>query len=95
MNIEKYNQYPRIVGETGGKDFIIAHKSSVPAQVATGITRGAFEYQGQKCSAASRAYLPSNIAKEILDIVKSQVATIKMGDPEDFGNYVNVLRSIL
>ena len=60
-NISKYKSYPRIVGETGGKDFIIAHKSANPLQVATGISRGAFEYQGQKCSAASRAYIASNI----------------------------------
>ena len=60
-NIEKYKSYPRIVGETGGKDFIIAHKSAVATEVATAISRGAFEFQGQKCSAASRAYIPSNL----------------------------------
>ena len=64
-NIEKYRSYPRIVGETGGKDFIVAHESAVPAEVATGISRGAFEYQGQKCSAASRAYIPSNMWEEV------------------------------
>ena len=90
-NIDKFKTYPRIVGETGGKDFIMAHKSSVPAQVATGIIRGSFEFQGQKCSASSRAYLPSNLSDEILDIVKREVATIKVGTPEDFGNYVNAV----
>jgi len=92
-NIDIYKSYPRVVGETGGKDFIIAHKSSIPAQVATAISRGAFEFQGQKCSAASRAYIPSNISAEILDIVKEQVDSFKMGSPEDFGNFVNAVIS--
>ncbi len=90
-NIDIYKTYPRIVGETGGKDFIMAHKSAVPAQVATGIIRGSFEFQGQKCSASSRVYLPSNISDEILDIVKKEMATIKMGSPEDFSNFVNAV----
>ena len=92
-NIDIYKSYPRVVGETGGKDFIIAHKSSIPAQVATAISRGAFEFQGQKCSAASRAYIPSNISDEILDIVKEQVDSFNMGSPEDFGNFINAVIS--
>jgi 1-pyrroline-5-carboxylate dehydrogenase len=90
-NIDIYKTYPRIVGETGGKDFIMAHKSAVPAQVATGIIRGSFEFQGQKCSASSRVYLPSNISDEILAIVKKEMATVKMGTPEDFSNFVNAV----
>ena len=92
-NIDTYKSYPRVVGETGGKDFIIAHKSSIPAQVATAISRGAFEFQGQKCSAASRAYIPSNISDEILKIVKEQVDSFKMGSPEDFSNFINAVIS--
>jgi 1-pyrroline-5-carboxylate dehydrogenase len=92
-NIDTYKSYPRVVGETGGKDFIIAHKSSIPAQVATAISRGAFEFQGQKCSAASRGYIPSNISDEILEIVKEQVNSFKMGSPEDFSNFVNAVIS--
>ncbi|MFT4602218.1 MAG: 1-pyrroline-5-carboxylate dehydrogenase [Arenicella sp.] len=90
-NIAGYKTYPRIVGETGGKDFIIAHKTSVPKQVAVSISRGAFEFQGQKCSAASRAYLPSNIADEILDSVVADVKSFKMGSPVDFGNFINAV----
>ena len=90
-NIDKYKTYPRIVGETGGKDFIMAHKSASPLEVATGIIRGSFEFQGQKCSASSRVYLPSNISDEVLDIVKKELATIKMGTPEDFSNFVNAV----
>src|SRR5690606_9574783 len=92
-NIDRYKSYPRIVGETGGKDFIIAHKSSHPAQVATAISRGAFEFQGQKCSAASRAYHPSNIAQEIIDLVVKDVNSFKMGSPDDFGNFINAVIS--
>jgi len=92
-NIDIYKSYPRVVGETGGKDFIIAHKSSIPAQVATAISRGAFEFQGQKCSAASRAYLPSNIAQEVIDHVVSDLKSFKMGSPEDFGNFINAVIS--
>ncbi len=91
MNIDKYKGYPRIVGETGGKDFIIAHKSSNVFEVASAISRGAFEFQGQKCSAASRAYIPSNIADEVLKIVKEQVDSFKMGSPEDTSNFVNAV----
>ncbi|SET82168.1 L-glutamate gamma-semialdehyde dehydrogenase [Hymenobacter actinosclerus] len=90
-NISKYKTYPRIVGETGGKDFIVAHKSAKAKAVAVGISRGAFEYQGQKCSAASRVYLPSNLADEILGYVKEDIASFKMGDVEDFSNFINAV----
>jgi 1-pyrroline-5-carboxylate dehydrogenase len=91
LNIDRYKNYPRIVGETGGKDFIIAHPTADPMAVATAISRGAFEFQGQKCSAASRAYLPSNLAPAILDRVKQDVSSFKMGSPEDFGNFINAV----
>ena len=90
-NIEKYRSYPRIVGETGGKDFIVAHESAVPAEVATGISRGAFEYQGQKCSAASRAYIPSNIWEEIKTQIVADANSFKMGSPEDPSNFINAV----
>ncbi len=90
-NIHTYKSYPRIVGETGGKDFIIAHKSCDAVAVATGIVRGAFEFQGQKCSAASRVYLPQSRWEEIKTSMLAQLAEIKMGDPEDFGNFVNAV----
>lgn len=90
-NIEKYRSYPRIVGETGGKDFIVAHESAVAAEVATGITRGAFEYQGQKCSAASRAYVPSNIWADVKEQVVKDVKSFKMGSPEDPSNFINAV----
>ena len=92
-NISNYRSYPRIVGETGGKDFIVAHKSANPEQVATGISRGAFEYQGQKCSAASRAYLPSNLWKEIKEQIVKDVNSFKMGSPEDPSNFINAVIS--
>ncbi len=92
-NLDTYKSYPRIVGETGGKDFIIAHKSANPIQVATAISRGAFEFQGQKCSAASRAYLPSNISDEVLAVVKEQVNSFKMGTPADTSNFINAVIS--
>ena len=92
-NISNYKSYPRIVGETGGKDFIVAHKSANPKQVATGISRGAFEYQGQKCSAASRAYLPSNLWKEIKEQIVKDVNSFKMGSPEDPSNFINAVIS--
>jgi 1-pyrroline-5-carboxylate dehydrogenase len=92
-NIDKYRSYPRIVGETGGKDFIVAHHSADPMEVATGITRGAFEFQGQKCSAASRAYLPSNIADTIINKVLEDLKSIKMGSTEDPSNFVNAVIS--
>jgi len=90
-NISKYKTYPRIVGETGGKDFIIAHKSSDAKQVATAITRGSFEYQGQKCSASSRAYVPSNLWPDVKKYIQADLADFKMGDVEDFGNFINAV----
>ena len=90
-NIHKYKSYPRIVGETGGKDFIIAHKSCDAKAVATAITRGAFEYQGQKCSAASRAYIPASRWDEILQYVKADLKDMRMGQPEDFRNFFNAV----
>jgi len=90
-NIANYKSYPRIVGETGGKDFILAHKSAQAPMVATAITRGAFEFQGQKCSAASRAYIPSNISEAVLAQVKEDVNSFKMGSPEIFGNFINAV----
>ncbi len=92
-NIDKYKAYPRVVGETGGKDFIVAHKSADPKALATGIVRGAFEFQGQKCSAASRAYIPDNIWEEVKGYVVEDLKTIKMGDPKDFTNFVNAVIS--
>lgn len=91
QNIGKYKSYPRIVGETGGKDFIIAHKSANADEVATGISRGAFEYQGQKCSAASRVYVPSNLWPAISQKIKADAASMKMGGTEDFTNFVNAV----
>jgi len=90
-NIDKYRTYPRIVGETGGKDFVMVHRSANPAEVATALSRGAFEFQGQKCSAASRAYVPSNIWPEVKDIFVTQVQSFKLGSPEDTGNFVNAV----
>ena len=90
-NLEKYKAYPRIVGETGGKDFIIGHKSANPAELATAMSRGAFEYQGQKCSAASRAYIPSNLWAEVKAIYVQQVNSFKMGTPADTGNFMNAV----
>jgi 1-pyrroline-5-carboxylate dehydrogenase len=90
-NIGKYRSYPRIVGETGGKDFVLAHRSADPDVVATALARGAFEYQGQKCSAASRAYLPSNIADAVLKKLVDQVKAMKMGSVEDFSNFINAV----
>jgi 1-pyrroline-5-carboxylate dehydrogenase len=90
-NIANYKTYPRIVGETGGKDYIFASPKADKDAVITAITRGAFEYQGQKCSAASRVYLPSNIADYIIDGVKEDVKSIKVGSPEDFSNFVNAV----
>jgi 1-pyrroline-5-carboxylate dehydrogenase len=92
-NIEKYRTYPRIVGETGGKDFIVAHKSAVPAEVATAISRGAFEYQGQKCSAASRAYVPNNMWEEVKAQIVADSKEFKMGSPEDPSNFINAVIS--
>lgn len=90
-NVSNYKSYPRIVGETGGKDFVIAHNSADPQVVATALLRGAFEYQGQKCSAASRAYIPSNLAEEVKRLLVEGVNSFSMGSVEDFGNFVNAV----
>jgi 1-pyrroline-5-carboxylate dehydrogenase len=90
-NVANYKSYPRIVGETGGKDFVIAHSSANPHVVATALLRGAFEYQGQKCSAASRAYIPSNIAHEVKQLLIEGVNSFKIGTVEDFSNYINAV----
>jgi 1-pyrroline-5-carboxylate dehydrogenase len=90
-NLEHYRSYPRIVGETGGKDFIMVHKSANAAEVATAMSRGAFEFQGQKCSAASRAYVPSNIWDEVKAIYVNQVNSFKVGSPDDTSNFVNAI----
>jgi 1-pyrroline-5-carboxylate dehydrogenase len=87
-NIATYKTYPRIVGETGGKDFVLAHKSANVDQVVTALVRGAFEFQGQKCSAASRAYMPDNLWPEIKEKLVEQVEGLKMGSPEDFTNFM-------
>tara|TARA_B100000575_G_scaffold165077_1_gene131942 strand:- start:188 stop:1819 length:1632 start_codon:yes stop_codon:yes gene_type:complete len=90
-NINNYKSYPRIVGETGGKDFILAHESIDPSELVTAMIRGAFEYQGQKCSAASRCYIPKSIWKNTKEILLTEMSTIKMGDVEDFTNFVNAV----
>ena len=90
-NIENYKTHPRIVGETGGKDFIIAHPSAKLKEVATAITRGAFEFQGQKCSAASRVYLPKSMSEKVISHLKSDLSSISMGSPEDFKNFVTAV----
>ena len=90
-NIATYKSYPRIVGETGGKDFIVAHKSADSKVVATAIVRGAFEYQGQKCSAASRAYIPDNLWDEVKGYILNDINDIKMGGVEDFSNFFNAI----
>jgi 1-pyrroline-5-carboxylate dehydrogenase len=90
-NIFKYKSYPRIVGETGGKDFVFAHKSAHAKAVAVGLSRGAFEYQGQKCSAASRAYIPSNIWPDVKKYLLEDLASMSMGPTEDFTNFINAV----
>ena len=90
-NIHKYKSYPRIVGETGGKDFVIAHKSANPKAVAVGLSRGAFEFQGQKCSAASRAYIPSNLWEDVKKYLLEDLSSMKMGGTEDFTNFINAV----
>jgi 1-pyrroline-5-carboxylate dehydrogenase len=90
-NIHKYKTYPRIVGETGGKDFVFAHPTADVDAVVANLARGAFEYQGQKCSAASRAYIPSNLAAEIKEKLVAEVRTMKMGIVDDFTNFVNAV----
>ena len=92
-NISKYNSYPRIVGETGGKDFVMVHPSADAKEVATALVRGAFEYQGQKCSAASRAYLPKSLWKEVKAFMRKDLKSIKMGSPEQFENFINAVIS--
>ena len=90
-NLENYKSYPKIVGETGGKNYIFVHPSSPTLEVAAAIVRGAFEYQGQKCSAGSRAYIPKSLWKEIKDQVGDMLKEIKMGDPQDFTNFFNAV----
>jgi 1-pyrroline-5-carboxylate dehydrogenase len=90
-NMAKYRGYPRLVGETGGKDFIVAHRSAHVEALATAIVRGAFEYQGQKCSAASRVYVPSNLWPKLKDLLVAQVEGIKMGDITDFTNFMGAV----
>ena len=90
-NISRYKSYPRIVGETGGKDFVVVHKSANVEEAVTALARGAFEYQGQKCSAASRAYIPSNLADKIKTKLIATVKSFKMGPVDDFSNYINAV----
>jgi len=90
-NIASYKSYPRIVGETGGKDFVFVHNSAAPIEVATALTRGAFEFQGQKCSAASRAYIPASLWGDIRSLLLKQLGELKMGTPEDFTNFINAV----
>lgn len=90
-NISNYRSYPRIVGETGGKDFVFAHPSAHAKQVATALSRGAFEFQGQKCSAASRAYIPKSIWSDVKETLLAQLADMKMGSPDDFSNFINAV----
>lgn len=90
-NLENYKSYPKIVGETGGKNFIFVHPSAPAGDVATAIVRGAFEYQGQKCSAGSRAYIPASLWKEVKEQVGDMLKEIKMGDPQDFSNFMNAV----
>ncbi|MFM8964444.1 MAG: aldehyde dehydrogenase family protein, partial [Sphingomonadales bacterium] len=93
QNIENYRSYPRIVGETGGKDFVMVHNSANPAEVATALSRGAFEFQGQKCSAASRAYVPESLWPAVKEILIAQVSSFKQGTPEDTSNFINAVIS--
>jgi 1-pyrroline-5-carboxylate dehydrogenase len=90
-NIHNYRSYPRIVGETGGKDFVIAHSSANPKEVAVALVRGAFEYQGQKCSAASRAYIPKSLWNDVKKYMEEDLASMKMGGVEDFSNFINAV----
>jgi 1-pyrroline-5-carboxylate dehydrogenase len=90
-NIDRYHNYPRIVGETGGKDFVFAHRSANPKTLATALTRGAFEYQGQKCSAASRAYIPASLWPTVKDHLIADLSSITMGDPVEFSHFVNAV----
>ena len=90
-NLHLYRSYPRIVGETGGKDFVLAHPSADPKVVATALSRGAFEYQGQKCSAASRAYIPANLWPQVKKELLAALSEMKMGDPRDFRNFIGAV----
>jgi 1-pyrroline-5-carboxylate dehydrogenase len=90
-NIELYRTYPKIVGETGGKDFVMAHKSAIAKEVATGLSRGAFEFQGQKCSAASRAYIPNNLWDDVKKHLLADLKSFKMGSPDDTSNFINAV----
>ncbi|NND09304.1 MAG: L-glutamate gamma-semialdehyde dehydrogenase [Saprospiraceae bacterium] len=90
-NLARYRNYPRIVGETGGKDFVVAHPTADVGILSTALTRGAFEYQGQKCSAASRAYIPKSLWREVSKNLKVDLSTFKIGTPEDFGNFINAV----
>jgi 1-pyrroline-5-carboxylate dehydrogenase len=90
-NVEKYRSYPRIVGETGGKDFVMVHNSANVNQVSTALVRGAFEYQGQKCSAASRAYIPESMWSALEPLLVQTVDSLKMGPTDDFSNFVNAV----
>lgn len=90
-NVALHNTYPKIVGETGGKDFVMVHRSAKPKQVATALSRGAFEYQGQKCSAASRAYIPDNLWPAVKEMLVADVKSFKIGGPEDFSNFINAV----
>lgn len=90
-NIKLYRSYPRIVGETGGKDFVMVHQSADPRVAATALSRGAFEFQGQKCSAASRAYIPANLWDEVRELLVKDIKSFKMGGVEDFGNFINAV----
>src|SRR5207237_10178676 len=90
-NLTSYASYPRLVGETGGKDFILAHASADVDALATGMVRGAFEYQGQKCSAASRAYVPASLWPGLRDRMLEMLAEMKVGDPADFRNFMGAV----
>jgi 1-pyrroline-5-carboxylate dehydrogenase len=90
-NLDNYHSFPRIVGETGGKDFVMVHPSADSEQVAVALARGAFEFQGQKCSAASRAYIPESLWPEVKNRLVADLGTMKMGGPEDFTNFINAV----
>ena len=90
-SMERYRSYPRIVGETGGKDFIVAHASADPQALAVAVVRGAFEYQGQKCSAASRVYVPRSIWNDVRERIVAMIADVKMGDVRDFRNFMGAV----
>src|SRR5690606_22786916 len=90
-NIHIYKSYPRIVGETGGKDFIVAHSSADIKVLNTALVRGAFEYQGQKCSAASRAYIPQSLWPKLRDLMEADIKSFKIGGTEDFSNFINAV----